>query len=167
MAAAFVFGVASFANVPPMQMRVMKYGKAAPELAFGRTPVHPVAGARRRRESGLVSTHSKGSDAMTKISAKRDVIALSLMCLRSNRQTNGGSSTFQPKRRKFRYAGRRALFQRASIAARSAQRSRCMRSGRVSVTTKRCVRTRSPNSNLASKRSCKPSYPSVSHTDAS
>ena len=24
---------ASFANVPPMQMRVMKYGKAAPELA--------------------------------------------------------------------------------------------------------------------------------------
>jgi DHA1 family inner membrane transport protein len=33
LAAAFVFGVASFANVPPMQMRGMKYGKAAPELA--------------------------------------------------------------------------------------------------------------------------------------
>jgi DHA1 family inner membrane transport protein len=33
LASAFVFGVASFANVPPMQMRVMKYGKAAPELA--------------------------------------------------------------------------------------------------------------------------------------
>jgi MFS transporter, DHA1 family, inner membrane transport protein len=33
VAAAFVFGIASFANVPPMQMRVMKYGKAAPELA--------------------------------------------------------------------------------------------------------------------------------------
>jgi DHA1 family inner membrane transport protein len=33
LAAAFVFGVASFANVPPMQMRVMKYGKGAPELA--------------------------------------------------------------------------------------------------------------------------------------
>ena len=31
--AAFVFGVVSFANVPPMQMRVMKYGQAAPELA--------------------------------------------------------------------------------------------------------------------------------------
>jgi MFS transporter, DHA1 family, inner membrane transport protein len=31
--AAFVFGVMSFANVPPMQMRVMKYGGAAPELA--------------------------------------------------------------------------------------------------------------------------------------
>jgi len=31
--AAFMFGIASFANVPPMQMRVMKYGKAAPELA--------------------------------------------------------------------------------------------------------------------------------------
>ena len=33
LAAAFVFGIASFANVPPMQMRVMKYGQAAPELA--------------------------------------------------------------------------------------------------------------------------------------
>ncbi len=31
--AAFVFGVVSFANVPPMQMRVMKYGGDAPELA--------------------------------------------------------------------------------------------------------------------------------------
>jgi MFS transporter, DHA1 family, inner membrane transport protein len=31
--AAFVFGVMSFANVPPMQMRVMKHGSAAPELA--------------------------------------------------------------------------------------------------------------------------------------
>jgi DHA1 family inner membrane transport protein len=33
LAAAFVFGMASFANVPPMQMRVMKSGNAAPELA--------------------------------------------------------------------------------------------------------------------------------------
>jgi DHA1 family inner membrane transport protein len=33
LAAAFVFSIASFANVPPMQMRVMRYGKAAPELA--------------------------------------------------------------------------------------------------------------------------------------
>jgi MFS transporter, DHA1 family, inner membrane transport protein len=33
LAAAFAFGIASFANVPPLQMRVMKYGKAAPELA--------------------------------------------------------------------------------------------------------------------------------------
>src|SRR5258708_5784860 len=33
LAAAFIFGIASFANVPPLQMRVMKYGKAAPELA--------------------------------------------------------------------------------------------------------------------------------------
>ncbi|MEN0106775.1 MAG: MFS transporter [Pseudomonas sp.] len=29
----FVFGVTAFANVAPMQMRVMKYGTAAPELA--------------------------------------------------------------------------------------------------------------------------------------
>lgn len=33
VAAAFVFGVVSFANVPPMQMRVMKHGGNAPELA--------------------------------------------------------------------------------------------------------------------------------------
>lgn len=33
LAAAFVFGIVSFANVPPMQMRVMKHGSAAPELA--------------------------------------------------------------------------------------------------------------------------------------
>jgi len=33
LAAAFVFGIASFANVAPMQMRVLKYGSAAPELA--------------------------------------------------------------------------------------------------------------------------------------
>ncbi len=31
--AAFVFGIVSFANVPPMQMRVMKHGGDAPELA--------------------------------------------------------------------------------------------------------------------------------------
>ena len=31
--AAFAFGIVSFANVPPMQMRVMKFGGAAPELA--------------------------------------------------------------------------------------------------------------------------------------
>ena len=33
LAAAFVFGVASFANVAPMQMRVMSFGGAAPEFA--------------------------------------------------------------------------------------------------------------------------------------
>lgn len=33
LAAAFGFGIASFANVLPMQMRVMKHGEAAPELA--------------------------------------------------------------------------------------------------------------------------------------
>jgi DHA1 family inner membrane transport protein len=33
VAASFVFGVVSFANVPPMQMRVMKHGGDAPELA--------------------------------------------------------------------------------------------------------------------------------------
>jgi MFS transporter, DHA1 family, inner membrane transport protein len=32
-AASFIFGVASFANVSPMQMRVMKYGQQAPELS--------------------------------------------------------------------------------------------------------------------------------------
>ncbi|MGF6779300.1 MFS transporter [Paraburkholderia sp. GAS334] len=32
-AASFIFGIASFANVSPMQMRVMKYGQGAPELS--------------------------------------------------------------------------------------------------------------------------------------
>ena len=31
--ATFLFGVATFANLPAMQMRVMKYGRQAPELA--------------------------------------------------------------------------------------------------------------------------------------
>lgn len=31
--AAFIFGIVSFANVPPMQMRVMRHGGDAPELA--------------------------------------------------------------------------------------------------------------------------------------
>jgi DHA1 family inner membrane transport protein len=31
--AAFIYGVTTFANLPPMQMRVMKYGSKAPELA--------------------------------------------------------------------------------------------------------------------------------------
>lgn len=33
LVASFIFGITAFANVPPMQMRVMKYGAAAPELA--------------------------------------------------------------------------------------------------------------------------------------
>jgi DHA1 family inner membrane transport protein len=33
LAASLGFGIASFANVPPLQMRVMKHGGAAPELA--------------------------------------------------------------------------------------------------------------------------------------
>jgi DHA1 family inner membrane transport protein len=33
LSASFAFGIASFANVPPLQMRVMKHGGDAPELA--------------------------------------------------------------------------------------------------------------------------------------
>lgn len=33
MVAAFLFGIASFGNVPPLQMNVLKHGSAAPELA--------------------------------------------------------------------------------------------------------------------------------------
>lgn len=33
MVATFLFGIASFGNVPPLQMNVMKHGSAAPELA--------------------------------------------------------------------------------------------------------------------------------------
>lgn len=33
MVATFLFGIASFGNVPPLQMSVLKHGSTAPELA--------------------------------------------------------------------------------------------------------------------------------------
>jgi len=65
LAAAFLFGIASFANVPPMQMRVMKYGKAAPELAAtANISAFNVANALGGLIGGAVIDSSFGASAM-------------------------------------------------------------------------------------------------------
>src|SRR6267154_1361958 len=62
LAGAFVFGLASFANVPPMQMRVMKYGKAAPELsATANIPAFNVANALGGLIGGAIVDSSFGA----------------------------------------------------------------------------------------------------------
>jgi MFS transporter, DHA1 family, inner membrane transport protein len=77
LAAAFVFGVASFANVPPMQMRVMKYGKAAPELAAtANISAFNVANALGGLIGGAVVDSAFGAGAIPFAAAILPVLAL-------------------------------------------------------------------------------------------
>src|SRR6266568_5222859 len=77
LAAAFLFGVASFANVPPMQMRVMKYGKAAPELAAtANISAFNVANALGGLIGGAVVDSSFGAGAIPFAAALLPVLAL-------------------------------------------------------------------------------------------
>src|SRR5882724_5503489 len=77
LAAAFVFGVASFANVPPMQMRVIKYGKAAPELAAtANISAFNVANALGGLIGGAVVDSSFGAGAIPFAAALLPVLAL-------------------------------------------------------------------------------------------
>jgi MFS transporter, DHA1 family, inner membrane transport protein len=77
LAAAFVFGVASFANVPPMQMRVMKYGKAAPELAAtANISAFNVANALGGLIGGAVVDSALGAGAIPFAAAILPVLAL-------------------------------------------------------------------------------------------
>jgi DHA1 family inner membrane transport protein len=77
LAAAFVFGVASFANVPPMQMRVMKYGKAAPELAAtANISAFNVANALGGLIGGAVVDSAFGAGAIPFAAAVLPVLAL-------------------------------------------------------------------------------------------
>jgi len=77
LAAAFVFGVASFTNVPPMQMRVMKYGKAAPELAAtANISAFNVANALGGLIGGAVVDSSFGAGAIPFAAAILPVLAL-------------------------------------------------------------------------------------------
>jgi DHA1 family inner membrane transport protein len=77
LAAAFVFGVASFANVPPMQMRVMKYGKAAPELAAtANISAFNVANALGGLIGGAVVDSSLGAGAIPFAAAILPALAL-------------------------------------------------------------------------------------------
>jgi DHA1 family inner membrane transport protein len=77
LAAAFVFGVASFANVPPMQMRVMTYGKAAPELAAtANISAFNVANALGGLIGGAVVDSAFGAGAIPFAAAVLPVLAL-------------------------------------------------------------------------------------------
>jgi len=77
LAAAFAFGIASFANVPPMQMRVMKYGKAAPELAAtANISAFNVANALGGLIGGSVVDGALGASAIPFAAAIVPVVAL-------------------------------------------------------------------------------------------
>jgi DHA1 family inner membrane transport protein len=89
LAAAFVFGIASFANVPPMQMRVMKYGKAAPELAAtANISAFNVANALGGLIGGAVVDSSFGANAIPFAAAIVPLVAL-LFILSQERRSGG------------------------------------------------------------------------------
>jgi DHA1 family inner membrane transport protein len=77
LAAAFAFGIASFANVPPLQMRVMKYGKAAPELAAtANISAFNIANALGGLIGGAVVDSSFGAGAIPFVAAIVPLVAL-------------------------------------------------------------------------------------------
>jgi DHA1 family inner membrane transport protein len=89
LAAAFVFGVASFANVPPMQMRVMKYGRAAPELAAtANISAFNLANALGGMIGGAVVDSSFGASAIPFAAAVLPLVAL-LFILSQERRSAG------------------------------------------------------------------------------
>jgi len=97
LAATFVFGVASFANVPPMQMRVMKYGKAAPELAAtANISAFNVANALGGLIGGAVVDSAFGAGAIPFAAAILPVLALLFILSQERRgrerQSSAGSA---------------------------------------------------------------------------
>jgi MFS transporter, DHA1 family, inner membrane transport protein len=77
LVAAFAFGIVSFANVAPMQMRVMKYGKAAPELAAtANISAFNIANAVGGLIGGTVVDSSFGPAAIPFVAAALPVIGL-------------------------------------------------------------------------------------------
>src|SRR5258705_9271078 len=93
LAAAFVFGVASFANVPPMQMRVMKYGKAAPELAAtANISAFNLANALGGMIGGAIVDSSFGASAIPFAAAILPVLALLFILSREQRSKERRSS---------------------------------------------------------------------------
>src|SRR5712675_851965 len=90
LAAAFVFGITSFANVPPMQMRVMKYGKAAPELAAtANISAFNVANALGGLIGGIVVDSSFGAGAIPFAAAILPMLAV-LFILSQERHSGVG-----------------------------------------------------------------------------
>jgi MFS transporter, DHA1 family, inner membrane transport protein len=95
LAAAFIFGISSFANVPPMQMRVMKYGKAAPELAAtANISAFNVANALGGLIGGAVVDSSFGASAIPFAAAIVPLVAL--LFILSQERRNTGSGLCQP-----------------------------------------------------------------------
>jgi MFS transporter, DHA1 family, inner membrane transport protein len=89
LAAAFVFGIVSFANVPPMQMRVMKYGNAAPELAAtANISAFNVANALGGLIGGAVVDSAFGASAIPFAAAIVPLVAL-LFILSQERHSAG------------------------------------------------------------------------------
>jgi MFS transporter, DHA1 family, inner membrane transport protein len=90
LAAAFAFGVASFANVPPMQMRVMKYGKAAPELAAtANISAFNIANAVGGLIGGAVVDSSFGANAIPFAAAVVPLVALLFILSQEHRSGVG------------------------------------------------------------------------------
>ena len=91
LAAAFVFGIASFANVPPMQMRVMQYGKAAPELAAtANISAFNVANALGGLIGGTVIDSSFGANAIPFAAAIVPLVALLFILSQERRGAGPG-----------------------------------------------------------------------------
>jgi len=96
LAAAFVFGIASFANVPPMQMRVMKYGKAAPELAAtANISAFNIANALGGLIGGAIVDSSFGAGAIPFAAAIVPLVAL-LFILSQERHSVGPALSREP-----------------------------------------------------------------------
>jgi MFS transporter, DHA1 family, inner membrane transport protein len=96
LAAAFVFGIASFANVPPMQMRVMKYGKAAPELAAtANISAFNIANALGGLIGGAIVDSSFGASAIPFAAAIIPAVAL-LFILSQERGSAGPAVSREP-----------------------------------------------------------------------
>jgi DHA1 family inner membrane transport protein len=98
LAAAFVFGIASFANVSPMQMRVMKYGKAAPELAAtANISAFNIANALGGLIGGVVVDSSFGASAIPYAAAIVPFIAL-LFILSQEQRSVGLDRSGEPSK---------------------------------------------------------------------
>ena len=96
LAAAFVFGIASFANVPPMQMRVMKYRKAAPELAAtANISAFNIANAFGGLIGGVIVDSSFGAGAIPFAAAIVPLVAL-LFILSQERHSVGPALSREP-----------------------------------------------------------------------
>ncbi|BDZ41791.1 MFS transporter [Paraoerskovia sediminicola] len=85
--AAFVFGVTSFANVPPMQMRVMQQGTAAPELvATLNISAFNLANAAGGLIGGVVVDSALGAGALPFVAAALPVLGIALVLVDRRRR---------------------------------------------------------------------------------